>query len=106
MKANFGDLDKAKKDRKYKIGRTTATIMFFVTTVVIYVCHSVIGFPLIAIKALKFFGKIIGSAFFNATYKDFAYDNSKEKSKLSQNSMAEVNPEARILMEPETSKIL
>ena len=77
VEANFGDLKKAKKERNYKILRTIATILFFLVTMSLYVCHIVIGFPIILVKALKFFGKIIGSAVFNASYKDFAYANTK-----------------------------
>ena len=77
VEANFGYLEKAKKERNYKILRTIATIMFFLVTVAFYVCHIVIGFPIILVKALKFFGKIIGSAVFNASYKDFAYANTE-----------------------------
>ena len=75
-----------------------------VATLVFYIFHNVIGFPLIVVDALKFFGKFIGSAFFNATYKDFAYAG-KEKKKMSNKSTAEGNPETQIL-EPLTSKIL
>ena len=80
VEANFGDLEnvkKAIKERNYKIGRTIATILFFLVTVAFYVCHTVFGFPIILVKALKFFGKIIGSAVFNASYKDCAYANTK-----------------------------
>ena len=77
MEANFGDLEKAKKKRKYKIGRTCATFVFFLVAGVFYVCHHVYGFPVNLFRALKFFGKIVGSAVFNASYKDLAYANNE-----------------------------
>ena len=80
--------------------------MFLVLAVVFYIYQNVIGFPLIVIDALKFFGKFIGSAFLNATYKDFAYANGKEKENLSNKSTAEGNPETQILVEPAASRNL
>ena len=75
VEANFGDLEKAKKERNYKIRWTIATIMFFLVFVVFYLCHIVIGFPIIHVLAFTCFGNIIGSAMFIASYKDFAYAN-------------------------------
>ena len=77
VEANFGDLKKAKKERNYKILRTIATFTFFLFTVVLYVCHTFIGFPIILEKALKFFGKIVGTTLVNASFKDFAYANTE-----------------------------
>ena len=105
VEANFGDLNKTKKDANYKIGRTIATFIFLVLAAVFYIYQNVIGFPVIVVDVLTFFSKFFGSAFFNATYKDFAYA-SKEKEKLSNKTMAEENPETQKLVDPPTSKTL
>ena len=99
VEANFGDLNNSKKRANYKIGRTIATFIFLVLALVFYIYHNVIGMgPLIVVDALKFFGKFIGSAFFNATYKDFAYANGEEKEKLPNKKTAYKNPETHLLM--------
>ena len=97
VEANFGD-----KKGSYKRVRTIATSVFLGLAVVFYSYQNIIGFPLIVVDALKFFGKIVGSAFFNATYKDFAYASRKKGKKLSNKSTAEESPETQILMQPAT----
>ena len=79
LEANFGDPEQAKTEIMYKIGRTSLTIMYLVATVTFYIYENDIGFSPIVAAALKFFGKILGSALFNATYKDFAYANCKKR---------------------------
>ena len=99
VEANSEDLNNSKKQANYKIGRTIATFIFSVLALVFYTYHNVIGFgPPIVVDALKFFGKFIGSAFFNATYKDFAYANDKEKEKLPNKKSAYENHETHILI--------
>ena len=106
VEANFGDLNKTKKDANYKIGRTITTFIFLVLAAVFYIYQNVIGFPVIVVDVLTFFSKFFGSAFFNATYKDFAYANGKEKENLSNKCTAEGNPETQILVEPAASRNL
>ena len=68
VEANAGGLKKAKKEKKYKIGRTFASVMFLVLAVMLYICDIAMGWPFWANDAVKFFGKIIGGALLHATY--------------------------------------